>query len=202
MVIQMPKKVAIMGGTFNPVHNGHIQMAKYVIEKAYADEVWFMPNGNPPHKKDNEIVDKTHRANMVKLAIEGYDSFRFCDAEVKREGYSYLVDTLKDLCDEYDHEFYFMLGADSLSQIEGWYKFEDYAKYCAFLAFGRLDGGDIYQMAEYLKKKYSFEILPLDMPYVDIASTQIRECLKNGYLAVDFLPEKVYNYILNNRLYI
>lgn len=198
----MPEKVAIMGGTFNPVHNGHIEMAKYVIEKAYADEVWFMPNGNPPHKNDVDIIDKTHRANMVKLAIEDYDKFRFCDAEVKREGYSYLVDTLKDLCESYNYDFYFMLGADSLAQIEKWYKFEAYAKYCRFLAFGRSKSGDVKEVARYLSDKYSFEITCVDMPYIDIASTDIRKSIKTGHLTVDFLPDKVYNYILDNELYV
>lgn len=198
----MPKKVAIMGGTFNPVHNGHIEMAKYVVEHNICDEVWFMPNGNPPHKKDETIVDKTHRANMVKLAIEGFDKFHFCDIEVKREGYSYLVDTLKELCKTYNYDFYFMLGADSLSQIEKWYNFENYAKYCSFLAFGRSKSGDVSEIAKYLSDKYSFDITCVSMPYIDIASTDIRKSLKSGKSAVDFLPEKVYNYILDNELYI
>ncbi len=198
----MPKKVAIMGGTFNPIHNGHIKMAKYVTEHNICDEVWFMPNGNPPHKKDETIADKTHRANMVKLAIEDFDKFHFCDIEVKREGYSYLVDTLKELCESYNYDFYFMLGADSLAQIEKWYNFEDYAKHCKFLAFGRSKSGDIKKISKYLSDKYSFDIICVDMPYVDIASTDIRKNLKSGHLAVDFLPEKVYNYILDNELYI
>lgn len=198
----MPKKVAIMGGTFNPIHSGHIKMAKYVIKKAYADEVWFMPNGNPPHKDDENILDKEHRVNMVKLAIEGYDRFKFCDAEVKREGYSYLVDTLKELCESYDHEFYFILGADSLEYIEKWYNFEDYAKYCKFLAFGRTGSGNVEEIAKHLSDKYSFYITCVDMPYVDISSTDIRNLLKTGKSTVDFLPEKVYNYILDNELYV
>ena len=198
----MPKKVAIMGGTFNPIHNGHIKMAKYVTEHNLCDEVWFMPNGNPPHKNDETILDKTHRANMVKLAIDGYDKFKFCDAEVEREGYSYLVDTLKELCETYNHKFYFMLGADSLSQIESWYNFEDYAKYCKFLAFGRNKSGDIKKISKHLSDKYSFDIICVDMPYVDVSSTDIRNLIKTGQSTVDFLPEKVYNYILDNELYI
>lgn len=198
----MPKKVAIMGGTFNPIHNGHIEMAKYVTESNICDEVWFMPNGNPPHKKDESIVDKTHRANMVKLAIDGYDRFHFCDIEIKRGGYSYLVDTLKEFSDAFDHEFYFMLGADSLAQIETWYNFAEYAKYCKFLAFGRSDAGDVDKISQYLSDKYSFDITIVDMPYIDIASTDIRKSVKSGHLAVDFLPEKVYNYILDNELYV
>ena len=198
----MPKKVAIMGGTFNPVHCGHIEMAKYVLEKAYADEVWFMPNGNPPHKNDENILDKVHRANMVKLAIEGLDGVRFCDVEVKREGYSYLVDTLKELCESYEHEFYFILGADSLSQIESWYKFKDYPRYSKFLAFGRNGADDVKGISKYLSNKYLFDITCVDMPKVDISSTDIRNLLKTGKSGVDFLPEKVYNYILDNELYI
>lgn len=198
----MTKKVAIMGGTFNPIHNGHIKMAKYVVENNLCDEVWFMPNGNPPHKDDEDILDKTHRINMVKLAIEGFDRFKFCDIEVKRVGYSYLVDTLKELCESYDYEFYFILGADSLEYIEKWYKFKDYAKYTKFLAFGRTGSADVKDISKHLLNKYSFDIICVDMPYVDIASTDIRKSFKSGHLAVDFLPEKVYNYILDNELYI
>ncbi len=198
----MPKKVAICGGTFNPVHNGHIRMAKYVTDNNLCDEVWFMPNGNPPHKKGEKTVSKTHRANMVKLAIDGNEKFCFCDVEIKRDGYSYLVDTLKELSGAYDHDFYFMLGADSLEQIESWYKFTEYAKYCKFLAFGRSGSGDIEDISRYLSDKYGFCIICVDMPYVDIASTDIRKSISSGHLAVDFLPEKVYNYILDNGLYI
>jgi len=112
-------EIGIMGGTFDPIHNGHLMLGRQAYEEYHLDEVWFMPSGNPPHKKDHLVTDAALRCKMVRLAIEGFPKFRLSEFEVQRTGNTYTAETLRLLHLHYpEHRFYFIVGADSLYEIE------------------------------------------------------------------------------------
>ena len=114
--------IGIMGGTFDPVHNGHLILGKQAYEEYGLDAVWFMPSGQPPHKKDRHVTPAGDRCAMVKLAIGDFPGFVFSDFEVLREGSTYTAQTLALLKETYgDHNFCYIIGADSLYEIESWY---------------------------------------------------------------------------------
>ena len=114
-------KIGILGGTFNPIHNGHLMLAKEAYEQHNLDKVWIMVSPNPPHKAGTTIVDVTDRNNMVKAAIEPYDFMEFSDYEQRRVGFIYTAETLTLLKKDYpENEYYFIIGGDSLENIEKW----------------------------------------------------------------------------------
>ena len=116
------RKIGIMGGTFDPVHNGHLMLAETAYRQFDLDQVWFLPNGNPPHKKEENIgTDARHRSRMVALAIQGRDYCRLEEYEVRRREVSCSYQTLEHFRKQYpEDEFYFIIGADSLFAIETW----------------------------------------------------------------------------------
>ena len=133
-------RIGIMGGTFNPIHNGHIKLALTAYKELQLDKVWFMPSKNPPHKKKNDIASDYHRVNMIKLAIESYKDFELSEVELKLEGINYTADSLLYLKERYPlDEFFFILGADSLINIEKWYKPEQLFKLTSFVVASRDD---------------------------------------------------------------
>ena len=116
-------RIGILGGTFNPIHLGHIELARTAYRELNLDKVWFMPSKNPPHKDNDSIASETDRVNMINLAIQDYDYFEVSDIELKREGITYTSDTLEYLQEKYSEDtFYFIIGADSLINIEKWHR--------------------------------------------------------------------------------
>lgn len=110
-------KIGIMGGTFDPIHNGHLMLGEYAARQFRLQRVWFLPNGNPPHKSGE--ISIRHRIEMVKLALEGHDRFELNLYEAEKGTVSYSYDTIRNLNELYpEHEFYFIIGADSLFSIE------------------------------------------------------------------------------------
>ena len=137
-------KIGIMGGTFDPIHNGHIMLGEYAKDLFALDEVWFMPNGNPPHKLNSKIESQTnHRVAMVKAAIEGKDGFKVQLYEVDRKEVNYSYLTMTRFNEIYpENEFYFIIGADSLFQIESWYHPEQVMAMTTLMVSGReYEGG-------------------------------------------------------------
>lgn len=198
------KKIGIMGGTFNPVHNGHLLLADSARVQHKLDEVWFMPSGRPPHKQKEEILSDEKRSDMLRLAIEGNAAFCYSDLELRREGIIYTSDTLKILCKEYpENDFYFIIGGDSLMQLESWHKPEEIFARAVILASQRsgvdLEGFEKKRME--LSLKYKAEILPVNIPSLEISSAEIRRRVKDGGAVRYLLPEKVYAYICENGLY-
>ena len=120
-------KYGIMGGTFNPIHMGHLMIAEYLSEQMNIDKVIFLPTGNPPHK-DHLKVDALHRFNMTYLAIMDNPKFIISDIETKRAGFSYTVDTLNELKSLYKGDFYFFLGSDTVFLLKLWKNFDQVAK--------------------------------------------------------------------------
>lgn len=198
------KKIGIMGGTFNPIHNAHIMMAQAAYEQYHLDEVWFMPSKNPPHKEKNDIVSEEHRTRMVQFAIDGMKHFIFSDMELNREGITYTSDTLEQIHAELpESELYFILGGDSLENFAHWHEPEKILKHCTILAAprGNLGNNEMDEICRTQGKKLKGTILPIKMNHIQISSEQIRKRLKKGKSVAAFCPEKVRNYIHLHGLY-
>lgn len=199
-------KIGIMGGTFDPIHNGHLMLGRYARDLFELDEIWFMPNGTPPHKESSSIESRTnHRVEMVKRAIAKEQDFVLQTYEVDNKDVNYSYLTMEHFNIIYpEHEFFFIIGADSLFNIEKWKCPERLLKTCVVLAAYR-DGKNRYEMEEqisYLNTKYSADIRLLNTPNVDISSSEIRQKLKLGLDVTDAIPNKVMTYINEQRLYL
>ncbi|WP_343209070.1 nicotinate-nucleotide adenylyltransferase [Anaerolentibacter hominis] len=200
----MKKRIGIMGGTFNPIHTGHLILAENAYEQFDLETVYFMPSKHPPHKINIDILPDRLRRDMVELAIAGNSHFRLSDYELKRKGTTYTVDTLASLkAERPDEQIYFLAGADSLFQIESWREPGRILSMCHLLVARRdsLLYENLEKQAEYLKEKYHCEISLVDIPEVDISSQGIRERLRNGMSIRYLVPEKVEEYIRKEKLY-
>lgn len=198
-------KIGILGGTFDPIHNGHLALGRYAKERFSLDEIWVMPNGNPPHKESESIESKTrHRVEMVRLAIQGEPGFSIQLYEVERKEINYSYLTMEYFAKEFpEDEFYFIIGADSLFDIEKWRCPERLLKTCVILAAYR-DGKSRTEMdtkIEYLNEKYQADIRLLSMPEIDISSTEIREDMKDQISIEKLVPKSVYEYIKKHDLF-
>lgn len=197
-------RTGIMGGTFNPVHIAHISMAEAAYRQAKLDKVLFMPSKNPPHKQDINIICEKHREAMVKLAIRGIPYFEYSDFEFKREGTTYSAQTLELLCRQNpDDRYFFIMGGDSFFQVESWYMPWKIMDNAVILAVSRNNSGkrDMEIYARKLKDKYNAEIMFIEMPHMDISSSNIRKIISSGGNASMYLPDKVWEYIKSNRCY-
>ena len=196
------KRYGIMGGTFNPIHLAHIYIAYEAKEQLKLDKVIFLPAGNPPHKKDNKIIDAKYRYDMVKYAIKDYEDFVIDDYEINNKGYSYTSDTLLHYKKQ-DVELFFISGADSLMDIEKWKNPDIVLQNCTFVTFnrGKYTKQQLVSQKEYLQSKYNCEIILLDIVNMDISSTIIRDRIKRNKRVDFFLPELVMKYIEDNNLY-
>ena len=198
-------KVGIMGGTFNPIHLAHTEMAKVCLRQQDLDKILFMPSKNPPHKKDKSILPENERAVMVKLAVSEYDKFVFSDFELQRKGTTYTADTLRLLQEENpDDNYYFIMGADSLLYLDKWYRPQEILKRAVILAIGR-DGSTPDELKEKRKeiiKQYDkADIRFVHMRQMDISSSMIREGIAHGENMEKYLDKEVWNYINENGLY-
>ncbi len=198
------RKIGIMGGTFNPIHNGHIALAEAAYRHCELDEVWFMPSGVSYLKKYDNIVNGESRLEMALLATSGVSYFSCSDMEIKRGGNTYTVDTMRELNEKFpEWDFYFIMGADSLFGFPKWRNPEEIARLCVLVAVVRDDVD--YQELE-LQKKFledSLEACVVLVPFgkMDISSSEIRSRLYSHQSVDGFLPEKVLEYIQKNKLY-
>ncbi len=199
-------KIGIMGGTFDPIHNGHLLLGEFACEENGLDEVWFMPNGNPPHKKKSIIESAAEdRLNMTALAIREYPKFRLNLHEAEDGRISYSYQTLEYLRTKYrEDEFYFIIGADSLFSIETWVYPERVLSACTILAAYR-DEADSEQIMfakiHELNEKYHADIRLLRTPLFPVSSSQLRRKIKMGESIAGLVPETVERYIKENGLY-
>ncbi len=199
------RRIGILGGTFDPIHMGHLLMAEQAAEQFSLDGVWFMPSKNPPHKNNKGILEDAVRKEMVELAIEGNARFSCSDVELAKDGVVYTVDTLREItAAEPSNEYFFIMGADSFFQFETWKEPEEITKMATILAVPR-DGvgmGDMERRREYLTKLYGEgTAFLIEMPQMGVSSTEIRERRKQGKNVRYFVPEPVYRYMEENDLY-
>ena len=178
------RRIGILGGTFDPVHNGHLLLGEQAYREYGLDEIWFMPSHVPPHKKDHLITDGAARIRMLELATESIPYFTVSDFEMGREGNTYTAQTLALLKEAYpDIEVYFIIGADSLYQLESWYHPEQVMAQAVLLVSGRTyeDGGvPLEDKVAYFNEKYNADIRILHNPKIDVASADIRKKAAEG----------------------
>lgn len=198
-------KIGIMGGTFDPIHKGHLMLGEHAYKQYGLDKVWFMPNGTPPHKDNAKIgTSAKNRMEMVELAIAGRDGFELQTYEILNQETNYSFKTMEYFTSVYpEDEFYFIIGADSLFAFETWKNPDRLLKTCIILAAYRDDKSTNEMMAqiEYLNHKYSADIRLLNTPNVDISSSEIRSMLQDEESIREMVPEAVYRYIKENQLY-
>ena len=198
------KKIGIMGGTFDPLHNGHLAIARIVKEKLALDEVVFIPDNIPPHKLEKHWSSAQDRYKMTELGIYGQKGFAISDLELKRAGISYTYDTLKYLRDSYgtEDDFYFIVGADSLVQLHTWHKAKELIKLCTFVAVTR--PGFVTEMAVTLgefKNKGIENVVVVETPEFPVSSTEIRKLVREGKPIAELVPKAVAEYIRQTDLY-
>lgn len=199
-------KVGIMGGTFNPIHQAHLMLAQAALQQYALDAIWFMPSHLPAHKSNSELIPAEHRWNMVKLAVEDQPRFAASDFELKRDGFTYTYETLTQLCLDYpEHEFFFLIGGDSLAKFSTWVHPEMIAQKAVLLATGRSGYAteELEKVQKQLETSYSARIFWVHMQEAPISSREIRRLLREGQTAeaAAMLPKKVAAYILQHGLY-
>lgn len=194
-------KLGIMGGTFNPPHNGHFLAAKNTKEQLGLDKVYFMPTNLPPHKSMPErSATANQRCDMVNLMLDGHSWASLCTMEIDRGGKSYTVDTLKQLHEtEKIDEIVLIVGTDMLLSFEKWHKPDEICKLASFAIVARdyNDRNMIDNKCEYLKELFNAKINVIKCEALPISSTQVRLCERNKA----YLPEKVAEYIAEKQLY-
>jgi nicotinate-nucleotide adenylyltransferase len=215
-------KLGLMGGTFNPIHIGHLEIASKVLDIFNLKKVIFILSGNPPHKNRGEIVDASHRLKMIKLAIsEGvrysdssessdsnYKRFEVSDIEIKRKGKSYTLDTIKQIREIHsistrnrktggDTDIYFIAGADSALDLPNW---KDPLKILSLSHFVVVERPHFSLKG--LDEKYRKRIITVEGIFVDISSSDIRKRIREGKPIKSLVPKDVEKYIRKNKLYI
>ncbi len=199
------KRIGISGGTFDPIHLGHLIIAQEIKETMNLDKIIFIPSGSPPHKRHYRITEAVHRYNMVKMAISTNDSFEVSDIEISRTGYSYTYDTLnaiKSGLSEKD-KLFFITGADVIYQMHTWKNIAEVFRLCEFVAVLRpeYEEKEMQNEADVLRNKYDAVVHIKKAPLIGISSTDIRKRIKEGKSVKYLVLENVESYIKDNDLY-
>jgi nicotinate-nucleotide adenylyltransferase len=193
--------ICLFQGTFNPIHNAHIRVAKYVLDNAYVDKIIFIPAYNPPHKQTDMDIAPEHRFNMVKLSVSDISKFIVSDIEFKRQGISYTYLTVKELIQQYNinDRIKFIIGTDAFEKIESWYESDKLKDLLEFLVFSRSNNVNELMLSQLAEKGYKYKIM--DLGFDDISSTNIRERIKNNLSIKHLVAPKVEEYIKRYELY-
>jgi len=201
------KGILLFCGTFDPVQNGHLVIARAAAEKLNVSQVILIPAAIAPHKQGRSFSDAQDRLGMVRLAIEGDERFAVSDCEIARSGPSYTLDTIKYFRGRYgaDELLYWLIGADSLCELHNWYKIDELAGQVRIVTAGR-PGSRMDDLTELSKRLSSAQIEQikediLDTPLVDVSSTDIRERVRKGLPVNSLLPVVVAEYIMERQLY-
>ena len=193
-----------MGGTFNPIHCGHITIAEIAHEALGLDKVLFMPDGTPPHKEVDHLASAVSRFNMTALAIWGENRFTCSELEILRDGVTYTVDTLATLKQAYPNaSLHYIVGADVLFTVERWRETERVAQLCSLVAAPRrgIDEQALHSQIRHLHYDLGYSIAMLPESAGDISSTDIRRRLANGESLAGLVPQPVWDYITQHALY-
>ena len=193
------RKVGIMGGTFDPIHIGHLIIAEKAREQFHLDEVLFIPSGTPYMKNVDEVLPGPIRTEMTSLAIEENPLFSVSTIEIEKEGSTYTYETLETLHEKNPNtEYYFILGADSLFAMENWKNPEKIFADCHILAALRNDKNieEMETQAAYLKEKFNADISLIKTGNIEISSSMIRELVKEGHSIRYLVADAVYDYII------
>lgn len=192
------REIGIMGGTFNPIHIGHLMLAEWAMDAAELDEIWIIPTGVTPGKAERGVLPGEERLHMAELAIRGNDRMRCLDVEVKRQGYTYTYETLEQLKNAFpDVKFYFISGADCLFSMENWKCPEKIFQSCTLIAAVRNDVSmeSIEEKREELLRKFGGEIFLLPFARMSVSSSEIRQRVAEGKSIRYMVPDSVKKYI-------
>ena len=203
----MAHGVALFGGTFDPIHHGHLIAARAVAELLEYERVVFIPAPNPPHKIGHDLADAAHRLEMVRRAIEGESCFEVSDIELCRPGPSFTILTVQAYRQEVgpDVPLAWIVGGDSLAELHTWFRVDELVRLCRIVTAVRpgYETPDLSRLCRGLNRE-QIEQLTRDVlttPRVDIASTDIRRRIREGRSIRFLLPEKVRDYIEQHALY-
>lgn len=202
-------RIGLFGGSFNPIHNGHLHLAQSVREACSLDRVVLMPTGTAPHKSSAEYADARHRLAMCRLAAEPYDWMTVSDDEIRKNGKSYTVETLRDLQERYPHdEWTLMIGSDMLLTFDTWYCWQEILERTAVCAVSRntddealLRAKAVALQARMCARGKKAAICVLSVRAFPVSSTQIREKVQNNENCSCLLPENVVQYMDEYGLY-
>lgn len=201
------KGILLFGGTFDPIHNGHLIISRRAAEQLGVQKIILIPSAVPPHKQDKKCTDAEIRLEMVQLAVEGDELFEVSDCELHRQGPSYTLDTVGYFHTKYGPELplYWLIGADSIPELPGWYHIQQLVEECTLVTAGRpgspcccwdrfqniLDARQIARLQKYF----------LATPLLDISATDIRRRVQNSLSIRYLVPETVCDFIRENNLY-
>jgi nicotinate-nucleotide adenylyltransferase len=188
-----PQRIGLYGGTFNPVHLAHLQVARTAQRSLDLDRVLFIPAGLPPLKGNAELADASHRLEMLRLALADEPEFDICDFEIKRHGKSFTLDTVRHLRQQHpDDELFFILGDDCAAKLNQWKGIDELARLVTFACAPRL--GTVQPVV-------TPPVRTIEMPRVALSSTLIRQNLAAGMPVADWVPPAVAFHIERHRLY-
>lgn len=208
------KKTGLLGGTFDPVHEGHLHLAEKAQKEFGLDEILFIPAGCPPHKRTHDTTSYKDRVEMLKIALSGYENFRISKIEQNEEKICFTIDTLNILTTKYpDTEFYFIIGLDAFLEIDTWKSTEEVFKSVHFIVVTRVGYSD-KGLSKYIEKQgfkkqnkfwqkenCSKRVYFLKDKVPEISSTEIRDLLKESNSQIKNIPQGVLDFIEENRLY-
>ena len=189
------KRIGIYSGSFNPIHHGHVMLANYLVEFSDLDELWFVVSPQNPLKQKSELLDDDERLKMVQLAVGDDPRFHVSDIEMHLPMPSYTINTLTALSEQHtDCQFVFICGMDSLQNLHRWYQYQSILDNHELLVFPRegYDGGELVHHPS---------VTVLKTPILEISSTFIRQCVKEGRDMRHFMPEKAFLYMQENGFY-
>lgn len=203
-MMRLKRKIGIMGGTFDPIHLGHLVTAEAVRNEYGLDQVLFIPAANPPHKQSQTVTPAMHRYIMTAMATYSNPYFHVSSIELDRPGPSYTIDTIRTLLNKFgkNTDLYFITGADAIQEIQYWDRIEELLGMCQFIAATRQGClPTVDNIKDHFGELGQERIHRLNTPELEISSTDIRERLRKGYSIKYIVPESVENYILKEGLY-
>ena len=189
------KKIGIYSGSFNPIHHGHVMLANYLVEFSDLDELWFVVSPQNPLKQKDELLDDDERLKMVQLAVGDDPRFHVSDIEMHLPTPSYTINTLTALSEQHpDCQFVFISGMDSLQNLHRWREYQKILDNYSLLVFPRegYDGGEL---------AHHPSVTILKTPILEISSTFIRQCVKEGHDVRHFMPERTFFYMREHLFY-
>jgi nicotinate-nucleotide adenylyltransferase len=215
------KRIGIFGGTFDPIHCGHVKAAESVQSVFSFDKILFIPSYIPPHKESEDVASAAHRLKMVELALSSFDRFSPSSIEIDAKGMSYSIVTLNRIKKMFPQtEIFFLLGVDAFLEIETWKDYEDVLEQCSFIVMSR-PGYRLDEARRALSKKYNQRMVEISGPIqrdrqmffspkiyllpihtLDISSSEVRERVGKNQSIEGLVPENVENYIKERRLYL
>jgi nicotinate-nucleotide adenylyltransferase len=188
------KRIGILGGTFNPIHVGHLTVAQMVHEQLNLDKVIFVPSNLPPHKTWKYVAPTKDRLHMIRLAIKGNPHFEVSDFEIKKEGKSYSIETVTHFRDHFPRgtKFYFIIGSDLLPTLHTWKRIDEVRKMVSFVAVNR---------AGFKETKSKVKVKLITIPGLQTSSSYVRQRITLGKTVRYLVPDNILNYIERKKLY-